>query len=191
MRSFRPRPSRREIWLDANVRVRTTTGVVALLALVAAASLSVAAILLGGWLLAAAAACAAAVFAPAFAVWSFMRHPRIAFDGRLLSLYLGRGAAVRVPLDAVECFFIGSAPLASGGKEEVSTRTVIVRFAEAAAALAEGPTDRRIAKWCGGYITLYGAWCEPFDAERLRLLNHQLAVAKRAAKEASEAKESA
>lgn len=166
----------RDVWLDANRRARSAAGAVALSALVVGAACSVGAVLSGGWMLTLATVVAAAVVLPAFAAWVFLRRPRIAYDGRFLLLVLGRGPAARLPLDVVECFFLGTATDEASGR---STRTIVTRLAEAATQHAAGEADGRIAKWCGGYITIRGTWCEPFDADRVRLLNHLLATAKR------------
>lgn len=88
----------------------------------------------------------------------------------------------RVPLDAVECFFLGSR-LEPSADETVSAgdrvRTLVMRIAERAAAFAERPTLPAWGSWREGSVTFDGRWCEPLSVDLVRRLNRALAEAKR------------
>lgn len=107
----------------------------------------------------------------------WLSTPRLAYEGSDLVVFLDRGETIRVPIDIVECFFLGQGasflPHLQGREPE--TANVIVRLAESAVDWKHRDVNPRIAHWCEGYITLRGAWCEPIDAEGLRRLNHRLA----------------
>jgi hypothetical protein len=106
--------------------------------------------------------------------------PRGHDDGDVL-VYAGPAEPLRVPVDAVECFFLGQAggmiPNAQGGEAEV--RTVIIRLAEAATEWHHRDVKAAFAHWCEGYITIRGTWCEPITPELLRRLNGRLAALQR------------
>ena len=43
---------------------------------------------------------------------------------------------------------------------------------------ASGISDasiRSLGKWCDGYITIFGVWCEPLDGDFVNRMNHRLA----------------
>lgn len=125
-------------------------------------------------------------------LWALLL-PRVAYhDGRLL-LYLRRAQPVSVPIEVVECFFLGQGPsgLASDAAgEQLESRNVVVRLAERATEWQHGQLDRKLGHWCDGYITINGSWCEPINADVVGALNHKLVVAqrKRRARAETEAK---
>ena len=111
-------------------------------------------------------------------LWRLMRQPRVAYqDGEVL-VHGGLAEPLRVPVDVVECFFIGQGggmiPDAQGREAEV--RTVIVRLAEAATEWHHRDVKAAFAHWCEGYITIRGTWCEPITPELLKRLNSRLVV---------------
>jgi hypothetical protein len=55
-----------------------------------------------------------------------------------------------------------------------------VRLAERATEWSQIDVKPALGKWCGGYITIYGAWCEPLRIELVNRLNAQLAAAHQA-----------
>jgi hypothetical protein len=106
-----------------------------------------------------------------------MRQPRLAYqDGELL-VYLEPQTPTRVPIDIVECFFVGQGPseLPKLKGREPETQNVIVRLAEAATDWKHRDVRPAIGHWCEGYITLRGSWCEPITPALMRRLNHRLA----------------
>ena len=111
-----------------------------------------------------------------------LRRPRIVREDDELLLYLRRGAPIRVPLEVVECFFMGQAPsgLAGADEERTKTRTVVVRFASRATDWAERDVAPRLAAWRDGYIAIRGTWCEPLYINVVNSLNHRLADVQRA-----------
>jgi hypothetical protein len=167
-----------EIWLLPNRRVYAV-GMVAM-------------ILLGGNLLAVAAITAmwqwyvAAGMSVLWAIVSFwmagtfvtaMRRPRLAYGEDQLWVYLDPRQPVKVPIEIVECFFLGQGPsfVTGGGKKEAETQNVIVRLAESAVDWKHRDVPDKLGHWCEGYITLRGAWCEPITKDRMQALNRRLA----------------
>jgi hypothetical protein len=176
-----------EIWLRSNRRVFLVGMTLAGLLAVGAGGAAAAAWRWqwGGWWIAAGIGLAlAALFWLASLAW-WMTVPRLAYEAGKLLVYLDRREPVCVPIDVVECFFLGQGasqlpPLAG---REPETANVIVRIAESAHEWHHREVNPRLAHWCEGYITLAGAWCEPIDADRLLTLNRRLAEIHRQWKE--------
>ena len=116
------------------------------------------------------------------ALWRAYRRPRIACDGGQVLFYLRGSKPIAVPLDAVECFFAGQGPshLGTGAMEVAETANVVVRLAERATDWQQVDVKPAFGRWCGGYITIHGAWCEPINVATLTSLNARLGAAKRA-----------
>ena len=108
-----------------------------------------------------------------------MRMPRIAYERGELLFYLRRQEPLRVPIDVVECFFIGQGPAMIPGDRDRGRQgvNVIVRLAERATEWADRDVNRSLAAWCQSYITIRGAWCEPLDEKVVNGLNRRLANA--------------
>ena len=108
-------------------------------------------------------------------------QPRLAQEANELLVYFEPNDPVRVPLDIVECFFLGQGPseLPKIAGVEPETSNVIVRLAERAKDWHHRDVKPALGHWCEGYITLRGAWCEPISGEALKQLNHRLAEAHR------------
>lgn len=122
-----------------------------------------------------------------------VNRPRLSYrDGRLLvHLYRGRRAEA-VPIEVVECFFLGQGPSllpkpletsAGGGNE---ARTIVVRLAEAAKEWHHRDVRASLGQWCEGYIILRGTWTEPLTAELAKSLNHRLVQAHRSVRQAAQ-----
>jgi hypothetical protein len=109
--------------------------------------------------------------------------PRLGVTPRHLLVYLRGFLPWRVPLEHVECFFIGQAPSRIRVKHPTGGRvddiTVVVRLAERATSWHHRPADSARGQWKDGYITILGAWCEPLDGEVVKRMNHRLAEVKR------------
>ncbi len=110
--------------------------------------------------------------------WSVvqLRRPRIGYrDGQLILNLRLRGPC-RVPIEEVECFFLGRAtpPVPGGQRVGLRLATVVVRLREAAGGWSAGRVWPMWGTWREGYITIYGSACEPLDLERVNQLNRRL-----------------
>ncbi len=124
-----------------------------------------------------AAMLASSLLLVALLVWQ-SRQPRLAYhDGHLL-VWLRGGAPIRVPIEAVECFWLGQAPTLLPGKknEHSETSAIVVRIADSAAEWRHQEVSPRLGKWCEGYITIRGTWCEPLSVDLVQSLNERLAA---------------
>ncbi len=110
-----------------------------------------------------------------------MRRPRVARVKGCLRLDLRPGRPLEVPLEYVECFFLGQGPsmIGKGVVGQAEAANVVVRLAERAKSWRERDVWPMLGSWCDGYITIHGAWCEPIHAELIERLNRQLVEAKR------------
>lgn len=113
------------------------------------------------------------------------RLPRVAYDAnqREVIVYLPGPSPYRIPLDIVECFFLGSGITQIPGQptRDVQTKNIVVRLAERAEDWHRRDLTLSIGKWCEGYITIRGLYCEPFDVETVKRLNTLLHQAQQAA----------
>lgn len=113
-------------------------------------------------------------------IW-WMYIPRLARQGDQMLVYLEGAEPTRVPLEFVECFFLGQgeSQLPKSKGRDTETKNVVVRLAERARDWAHRDVKPALGHWCEGYITISGAWCEPISADGLRLLNKRLSDAHR------------
>ena len=118
---------------------------------------------------------------------NFLRLPRLGYENGELLVYLRRSAPDRVPIDMVECFFLGHGPslMSSTEAKELATSTIVVRLAEAATEWHKIDVLPRLGHWCDGYIVIRGTWCEPINADVLQRLNNRLVAAHRERRVAS------
>ena len=180
----------REIWLRPNRRVLT----------VVACCLGglLGALLLGIWLspstiVRAGLALVTVPLMILLTVFAFsLAQPRIAYLDHALLVYLRSGGPIRIPIEVVECFFLGrgdshlpNRPF-SGTADRAETSTVVVRLAEAAQEWSHGEVQPALGQWCDGYITIRGTWCEPISGDLVKQLNHRLAEVKRNSKQSAE-----
>lgn len=118
-------------------------------------------------------------------LWRLLRQPRVAYQNGDVLVHGGLAEPLRVPVDVVECFFLGQAggmiPDAHGREAEV--RTVIIRLAESATDWHHRDLKATFAHWCEGYITIRGTWCEPITPELMKRLNSRLAALHRERKQ--------
>jgi hypothetical protein len=124
----------------------------------------------GGLMLAGALALIAAL------AWN-IRKPRLAYqDGELL-LWLRSGPPIRVPVDIVECFLLGQAPsmLPDSERRNSETSALVLRVADKASDWHRQEVKPQLGKWCEGYITIRGTWCEPLSIALVNRLNARLA----------------
>jgi hypothetical protein len=113
-----------------------------------------------------------------------LRQPRIAYREPFLLLNLRAGQPIAVPIEVVEAFLLGMGPAMLPGRSEdrTETRTLSIRLAERAEEWAQIDVKPALAKWCGGYITIRGTWCEPLSVPLVNQLNARLAEAHAAAR---------
>lgn len=110
-----------------------------------------------------------------------INQPRLAYAKGCLVVFLGPPRPHFVPINLVECFFLGHGPSmlpASRGKE-AETQTIVVRLAESAAEWKHRDVKPALGHWCDGYIVIRGTWCEPITPELVQKLNSRLVEAHR------------
>jgi hypothetical protein len=173
-----------EVWLRTNVRALAfgmappaAIGSIGLLLIVGLGSAETPGWLRGiGWALVALGLATIAILA-----WQ-MRQPRLGYrDGELL-VWLRSGGPIRVPIDVVEGFLLGQAPSLLPGRHRASeTATLVIRLAQRAEAWQRQEVKPQLGKWCEGYITIRGTWCEPLDVALVNRLNQRLAEIARSA----------
>ena len=111
-------------------------------------------------------------------------QPRLSYLNERLQVRLRPGPPIQVPIDVVECFFLGQGPALRprlfGNREKVEeTATIVVRLAESAEQWKHLDVKPALGQWCEGYITIRGTWCEPITNELLKRLNGNLVAAHR------------
>jgi hypothetical protein len=84
-----------------------------------------------------------------------------------------------VPVEHIECFLLGAGLRRLPGRtgREVQMSQLRIRLAERAVDWAQRDVKPALGAWCGGYITIHGAWCEPLDVSLVNQLNERLATA--------------
>ena len=115
------------------------------------------------------------------------RQPRLAFAQGDLLVFLEPTRPTKVPIEIVECFFLGQGPseLPRLKGREPETQNVIVRLAESAVEWKHRDVKPAFGHWCEGYITLRGSWCEPITPALMQRLNRRLTELHRERKAAS------
>lgn len=113
-----------------------------------------------------------------------MRQPRLAYRDRRLLFWLRPGEPIEVPLEFVECFWLGQAPSFLPGKvhEHTETAAIVARIADRAEDFRRQDVHPSLGKWCEGYVTIRGTWCEPLNLDVVNRLNHRLAELHRSLK---------
>ena len=110
-----------------------------------------------------------------------LTRPRIAYEQGSLIVYCELHRATRVPIEIVECFFLGQGPseLPKLAGREPETANVVVRLAESASEWKHREMRPAFGLWCEGYITIRGAWCEPIGRDLMQRLNRRLSEVQR------------
>ncbi len=164
----------REVWLRPNRRA-LFAGMV-LPALVAAGGVAAALASEAVWLRAFGAAIAllAALLIGGLA-WQ-ASQPRLGYEPGLLCVYLRLGRPIRVPVELIECCFMGAGPLklTDAGQSNLKTANLIIRLADRAPEWANVAVKPALGKWADGYIMIHGTWCEPLSLELLQRINTRL-----------------
>jgi hypothetical protein len=110
---------------------------------------------------------------------SQLRQPRLSYHDGFLLVNLRPGAPIRLPIEVVEGFLLGQGPSFLPGRRYrgTETTTLVIRLAEAATDWADVDGIKpALGKWCGGYITIRGTWCEPLSVSLVNRLNQRLAA---------------
>lgn len=103
-------------------------------------------------------------------------QPRLAYrNGRML-VNLRAGKPIAVPIEIVEAFLLGQGPamLSNRREDRTETRVLTIRLAERAEEWSMVEVKPALGKWCGGYITIRGTWCEPLGLALVNRLNVRL-----------------
>ena len=180
-----------EVWLHNNRRALAVGMIVPglwLLAALAALAISIS-LNLPWWVPALAAALALPPLWLLAGLAYAMTLPRLAYERRHLLVYADAYRPTRIPVELVEVFFLGQGPsvLPKLGGREPETQNVVVRLAEGASDWKQRDVRPALGRWCEGYITLHGSWCEPISRELMQRLNHRLAEVQRELRTAEEA----
>ena len=182
-----------ECWLKPNRRVMLACMLLPLI--IALACIGVISLLpYRGWWLAASGlvgGIAVASCVVGYTVWRLAQSPRLAYaDGQLL-VYLNSTQPEAVPIEHVECFFLGQgdSDIATKSRSQTGsdsqTANIVTRLAESATEYHHRDVRSPFGQWCGGYIVIRGTWCEPIDGPLLQRLNQRLVQVHRAQREAS------
>lgn len=170
-----------EIWLNGNRRPFIATVVVLLVA--ALVCMLVGGLLLSSFVLRLIVLGVGIVAALGAVLLSLQAmRPRIAFAENTLHLYLDWAGKSQVPVEIVECFFLGQD--GPHGCQDKSNRpitaTVVIRLADRAKPWHQGHANPQIALWEEGYITIRGSWAEPINQRVVERLNERLRQVHRA-----------
>lgn len=117
-------------------------------------------------------------------------RPRLVRRGPVIRVCLAPLTSFDLPLDAVECVFPGSSPLAAAAEASPEdapddaaagrrVNTLVMRLAERADAWRSRPTLSQWGRWNDGYIVIDGRWCEPLSPTFARDLSQRLLDVKR------------
>lgn len=168
----------REIWLRSNNRLLAMGLILPSLGFLLGAALVVVAVNYPSlqWLTLVGGLVMAASLAAGGVIANTLRMPRLAYEHEHLLVYLGDVTPFRIPVEIVECFFLGHGPAMLAGAEEhgAETRTIIVRLAEAAEAWKSREVKPALGHWCNGYVTIRGTWCEPITPDLVQGMNQRL-----------------
>lgn len=108
-----------------------------------------------------------------------LRFPRLAYQNQQLLVYLRGADPIRVPVEVVECFFMGRGKLPGSETDAIPVRNLVMRIAEKAKDYQRRDVKPALGGWDEGYVTIHGAWCEPLTLEVVQRLNRLLADAQR------------
>ena len=104
------------------------------------------------------------------------RQPRLAYEGGHLLIYLRSGPPIRLPVELVQCAFLGAGPTQLPGRGSLGLRSanLVLRLDERATDWQEVEVKPALGRWSDGYITIHGAWCEPLKIDVVQRLNERL-----------------
>jgi hypothetical protein len=106
-------------------------------------------------------------------------RPRLAYRDHQLVVNLRLGIPSRIPIEFVEAFLLGQLPAQIPGDplHQTEARSLNIRLADRAEAWHQQETHPALGKWCGGYISISGTWCEPLSLDLVHRLNQWLSEA--------------
>jgi hypothetical protein len=114
-------------------------------------------------------------------------RPRVAYANGKVLFYLRAGRPIAVPVGIVEAFFLGQGPAYIPGTVEDSQETVnlVARISQKADDWQRQEVKPALGRWCEGYVSIRGTWCEPLTNDVIRRLNRRLAEVTRESAAAS------
>ena len=165
----------REVWLRPNRRVLALALAPALLLIAMGA-------VLGGQFTAVAARVTGIGLIVAGAVLIVgivlqMCTPRLAHADGCVLFYLTARKPIAVPVNVVEAFFLGQGPAhlpAAIPSGDADTVNLVARLSQRAPEWAQRDVKSALGKWCDGYVSIRGTWCEPLTGDVIRRLNRRL-----------------
>jgi hypothetical protein len=103
-------------------------------------------------------------------------RPRVSYANGKVQFYLRAGEPISVPVQVVEAFFLGQGPAYLPGTAEDSEETVnlVARISQKAEEWQRLEVKPALGRWCEGYVTIRGTWCEPLTNDVIRRLNRRL-----------------
>jgi len=105
-----------------------------------------------------------------------IRRPRIAYCQGEVLFYLRAGDPIAVPLRVVEAFFLGQGearlPIRPNGDAE--TINLVARLSQQEPQWQHLEVKQALGRWCDGYVTIRGTWCEPLTGKVICRLNQRL-----------------
>jgi hypothetical protein len=117
------------------------------------------------------------------------RQPRLAYEAGRLLIYLRSGPPIRLPVELVQCAFLGAGPTQLPGRGVgLRSANLVLRLDEKATDWHEVEVKPALGRWSDGYITIHGAWCEPLKIDVVQRLNERLHALNQAAADSAVAK---
>jgi hypothetical protein len=168
-----------EVWLRSNRRI-LAVGLIPGLA-ICGASLALLRGTAESWIWWTAAAALVIGLLLVFVVAKQLMRPRVGYtDGHVL-FYLRAGKPIAVPVQVVEAFFLGQGPAYLPGTSEDSQETVnlVARLSQKEPQWQKIEVKAALGRWCEGYVSIRGTWCEPLSNEVIRRLNRRLSEVSR------------
>lgn len=103
-------------------------------------------------------------------------RPRVAYRTGFVEFFLRPGAPDAVPVEAVEAFFLGhgSAMLPAKINSRSEAITLVARLSRRAEEWSHIEVKPQLGRWCDGYVTIRGTWCEPLTVKLVERLNRRL-----------------
>ncbi len=108
-------------------------------------------------------------------------RPRVAYGEGQVLFYLRAGRPIAVPIEVIEAFFLGQGPAYLPGMPEDKQETInlVARLSQKEPQWSHQDVKPALGRWCEGYVSIRGTWCEPLTNEVVRRLNRRLAEVSR------------
>jgi len=113
--------------------------------------------------------------------------PRVSYADGNVEFYLRRGRPIAVPVRVVEAFFLGQGPatLPAGIGRKEEAVNLVARLSQRNVEWSQQDVKPALGRWCDGYVTIRGTWCERLNGELIRRLNRRLKEVKTELEEAT------